>query len=332
MNAGVLLQVPPFPPVATKLLRLPSDDLTGAAAVLPLLRADPALSAEIIRSSNSALFGLQTQVTALDQALMLLGMRKIRSLALAAIMRTYMRAVLIVDDLRLCWRYSVACALLAERIAGSDDVAEDTAYSAALLHDIGRLALMVAEPVEYPALLQAANEDLQQGKDVDLLQEERELLGMDRYDAGEWLARRWSLPEDLRAAAGRYPDSETHPGLIRVVWRASRIANSLGFDMVADPRRPSYEQVRAALGPEFAAHLPHRAEDLRSRIEKEISLLDWDPCAFEQESAARMLLNLEDPPAVGPTPAQVLPLWSLIAGCAVTLVLLLAILKLTAGL
>lgn len=45
-----------------------------------------------------------------------------------------------------------------------------------------------------------------------------------------------------------------------------------------------------------------------------------------------MLLNLEEPPALPPTAAHVLPLWSLIAACAVTLVLLLAILKLTAGL
>src|SRR5215472_1253988 len=100
MNTGVLLQVPAFPPVATKLLHLSFDDQTGIASLTHLLRSDPALSAEIIRHANSALFAIRTDVTTLDQAVTLLGVRRIRTLALAAISRTYVKGLLMVEDLR----------------------------------------------------------------------------------------------------------------------------------------------------------------------------------------------------------------------------------------
>src|SRR5579864_7475417 len=216
MNTGALVQVPAFPPVATKLLRLSCDDETGTRDLVHLLRSDPALSAEIIRYANSPLHAFRTEANALDQAVTLLGVRRIRMLALAAISRTYVKALLMVEDLRAYWRYSVACALVAERLTGFQGVAADTAYAAALLHDIGCLGLMVAFPVDYPRLLQAAAEEWQAGLPFDLLQEERDQFGMDRYDAGEWLAQKWSLPENLSMAAGRYGSGadEGSPNLI----------------------------------------------------------------------------------------------------------------------
>ena len=332
MNTGALLHIPAFPPVATKLLRLRCDDETGTAGLIHLLRSDPALSAEIIRHANSPLFAFRIEVTTLDQAVTLMGVRRIRTLALAAISRTYVKAILMVEDLRSYWRYSVACALVAERLARSQGVAEDTAYAAALLHDIGRLGLMVAYPVDYPRLLQAAAEKLQAGLPFDLLEEERELFGMDRYEAGEWLAEKWNLPEDLRMAAGRYDSdaAETGPDLIRIVLIAARIANCLGFALIADPRRPAYEELRDTLAP----GLPSHGGDLRAHIEKEMALLDWDTCAFEQESAAQTLLNFAEPDSEADLPADVpgsrRPVWPVLAAAAAILAGMLGYFWLTA--
>jgi HD-like signal output (HDOD) protein len=335
MNTGVLLQVPAFPPVATKLLHLSFDDQTGISSLIHLLRSDPALSAEIIRHANSALFAIRTDVITLDQAVTLLGVRRIRTLALAAISRTYVKGLLMVEDLRAYWRYSVACALVAERVAGGEALSEDTAYAAALLHDIGCLGLMVAYPVDYPRLLQVQSEALQSGLPFNLLDEERNLFGMDRYEAGEWLARKWNLPEDLRLAASRYDSGVgDEPVLIRVVRSAAKIANSLGFAMVVNPIGPAYEQIRETLPPERASGLPRLGADLRAHIEKEIALLDWDPCAFEQESAAREFLQLAEPendevvaPAEAGPPRRVVPALLVAA----ILVILLGLLKFVAG-
>ena len=336
MNTGALLHVPAFPPVAAKLLHLSFDDETSTAELVHVLRSDPVLSGEIIRHANSPLFAFRTEINTLEQAVTLLGVRRIRMLALGAISRTYVKALLMVEDLRAYWRYSLACALVAERIAGLEGVAEDTAYAAALLHDIGCLGLMVAYPVDYPRLLQVQSEELQAGRPFDLLREERNLFGMDRYDAGEWLARKWNLPESLRIAASRYEDgsSQEVPDLIRVVQTAARIANSLGFAMVVNPSMRTYEEVREGLAPKVAGDLPLHGAGLQMHLENEIALLDWDPCGSEQVSAAQELLHLAEP--VGTEDVEAVPdskwrrVWSALVTAAVLLIVL-GLLKFVAG-
>jgi HD-like signal output (HDOD) protein len=89
INTTELLKIPPFPPVASKLLRITATDEIGARDLVRLLRSDPALSATIIRHANSPLYSLTTEVKALEHAISLLGIGKIRRLALAAVTRTY---------------------------------------------------------------------------------------------------------------------------------------------------------------------------------------------------------------------------------------------------
>jgi HD-like signal output (HDOD) protein len=180
-KAHALSNMPAFPPVAAKLLRVASDENAATTDLVHLLRADPALSAEIIRYANSPLFNFANDIRTLDQAAPLLGVRKIRSLALASIGRTYIRAVLMMDELRVFWRYSLACALLSETLARFCSIPEDTAYSSGLLHDIGRLGLMVTHPSEYAMLLQTAAAKLRMGEAFDLPEYERSLFGLDRY-------------------------------------------------------------------------------------------------------------------------------------------------------
>ncbi len=296
MNTSALLKIPAFPPVAAKLLRVAANESSGISELSDLLRSDPALSAEIIRHANSPVFSFSSEITTLDQAAVLLGVERIRALALAAISRTYVRAMSMVDELRAFWRYSMACALLAEKIARASRVAQDTAYCAALLHDIGRLGLMVAHPTEYPRLLHTAALKLQAGEPLDLLQEERTLFGIDRFEAGEWLARTWNLPAEFRAAAAKYDLAamEGKMDLVAVVLKACRIANSLGFTMIQNPHAPTYERLRETLPPSIVAALPETGADLREQIEADIAALDAEVGAPERESAMKTVEEIRE--------------------------------------
>jgi len=351
MNTKDLLKIPAFPPVAAKLLQAAANDNTGAADLVHLLRSDPALSAQIIRHANSPLFNLMSEVKALDHAVALLGIQKIRMLALSAISRTYVRATAMVDTLRTFWRYSLSCALLAERIARPARVQEDTAYGAALLHDIGRLGLMMAHPNEYPKLLEAAAADLAAGVEFDLLGRERALFGIDRYEAGEWLARTWNLPQEFREAAGKYDlrMGEGVSDLTAVVMWACRIANSLGYAVLDNPRKPSYEEILQALPASLAAQLPARAEDLVAHIEAEIAALDSNGGSSDEESAKRAVAaargNAQEDdetyeqserdhcePLSRARPRRRWNLWPVfVAGAAVLLITALVFVKLTTG-
>ena len=295
MNTSGLEKMPAFPPVAARLLRVTADENAAIADMVYLLRSDPALSAEIIRYANSPLFSFAAAVKTLDQAVPLLGVRKIRSLAIAAIGRTYIRAVLVMDELRPYWRYSLACALLSEMLARFCAVAEDLAYSAGLLHDVGRLALMATYPAEYAGVIQTANARLAAGEEFDLPEYERTLFGLDRFAAGEWLARRWNLPEELCAIAGRFPQREgtDDTRLTSVVSGACRLANSLGFGILQNPRGPSYREILDELPLSAAAAFPTDREDLRLRLDEEISALDRDPAGTEPSPEMQPLLEMD---------------------------------------
>jgi HD-like signal output (HDOD) protein len=300
LKTSALSNMPAFPPVAAKLLRVASDENAATSDLVYLLRADPALSAEIIRYANSPLFNFANEIRTLDQAAPLLGVRKIRSLALASIGRTYIRAVLMMDELRVFWRYSLACALLSEMLARFCAVSEDTAYSAGLLHDIGRLGLMVTHPSEYAMLLQTASATLESGEPFDLPAYERSLFGLDRFAAGEWLAREWNLPEELCAIAGRFPEQTEQRDeldLLGVVRTACRLANSLGFCVLRNPHGPSYRDILDEMPLSVAASFPSEAEDLRSRLEEEIATLDQDSRDGENAPEMQALLDIGQTPS-----------------------------------
>jgi HD-like signal output (HDOD) protein len=299
MKTSALASMPAFPPVAARLLRVASDENAAISDLVYLLRTDAALSAEIIRYANSPLFNFANDIRTLDQAAPLLGVRKIRSLALASIGRTYIRAVLMMDELRAFWRYSLACALLSEMLARFCAVPEDTAYSAGLLHDIGRLGLMVTHPSEYAMLMETASAKLEAGEPFDLPEYERSLFGLDRFAAGEWLAREWNLPEELCAITGRFPPrtEQSELDLLDVVRMACRLANSLGFCVLRNPHGPAYRDILDELPLHVAASFPSEAEDLRARLEEELATLDQDPREGERSPDMQALLEIDQPAA-----------------------------------
>ena len=118
-----------------------------------MLRIDPALSAEILRVSNSALYGLSRRVDNVSHAIVVLGTEVVKRLALTVALGRFSHGFLRNQGLRICWDHSVACALIAEELAQAMDVAKDRAYTAGLLHDVGRLALLACYPNEYGNLI-----------------------------------------------------------------------------------------------------------------------------------------------------------------------------------
>jgi len=125
----------------------------------------------------------------------------------------------------------------------------DKAYLAGLLHDIGRLALSVVEPVAYTELIHETDEG-----PVDVPSRERELFGLDHCEAGRWLAQQWKIPAHFAEVAERHHEP-VRPGKIDIlatVQLGCQLAGALGFDAVRRPRPPRFEEIldqlpRAAL-------------------------------------------------------------------------------------
>jgi putative nucleotidyltransferase with HDIG domain len=271
-----LRSIPVFPPIAIRLLQLVSSEDVALRQVIELLRADPAFSAEILRRANSSLFGTRQPVSSLQHALVVLGLRRVRSLTMTVASGMYLKAALEIAELRRCWRHTLACALLTEELARACSVHEDLAYTAGLMHDIGRLGLLVAHPVEYAKLLRSAAKRRAAEEDYDLLDHEKEVFGADHCATGNWLAEQWNLPEEFRVITGRHHDPPAGAALdlLGLVHLGCRLADALGFHVVP-PRQPgSLDEIRAML-PESARRRFHTdSDDLRKFVEVRIHALD----------------------------------------------------------
>ncbi|HTM51820.1 MAG TPA: HDOD domain-containing protein [Bryobacteraceae bacterium] len=114
-----------------------------------VLRTDAAFSAEVLKLGNSPLNACRGRISSVLQAVMMLGLERIKDLAATFSLRAFLEGGILNGTLRDCWRHNLATAILAERLARFLLLDGDICYTAGLLHDIGRLALIRARPDKY---------------------------------------------------------------------------------------------------------------------------------------------------------------------------------------
>jgi HD-like signal output (HDOD) protein len=250
-RAKLLQEVPPFRPVAVKLLNLISDISQPLSRIVNLLCTDAVLTAEVLRLANSPLLGCRYEITSMLQALAYLGAERVNCLVLT----TAMRGLVGPMNRKLalaCWRHNLATATVCERIAPPLNINPERGYVAGLLHDLGRLALIRAFPAFEEALVQAAIEQR------DLLAAERTLYGMDHAEAGQWLLSQWGCPLELQMVAGLHENPRAVSGpereLIYMVSAASRLANLMGFSALAFSQQSEMPEI-VELVPKAAGEL-----------------------------------------------------------------------------
>ena len=137
-------------------------------------------------------------------------------------------------ELQRCWRHSLATAVLAEELARVASLRPDQAYTAGLLHDLGRLALLAACPGRYTNLLRWMETDGPKDDSSYLLEYERQHFEIDHCEAGLALGRRWGLPDELCMIAGHHHEAVDIEefDVANVARLSCALADTLGFGVV----------------------------------------------------------------------------------------------------
>jgi putative nucleotidyltransferase with HDIG domain len=296
-----LARVPSFPPIAIKVLQLLSDPLVNLSSIPPLISSDPALSARVLQYANSPLYGIANEIKNVRHALTMLGIDQLRSLTATAASDVYLKGKLNVEELKRCWTHTLACAVLSEELARACRTQVDEAYTSGLMHDIGRLSMVVAFPKEYVEAMRHASAQC-----IDLIDYERDKFGIDHAEAGRLLAEKWRLPSNFCVIAGRHHDNPDSPDitLLTIVHLACRLADNLGFEVSVPLNPSSMDEILAILQPEVRRRLPATEEEFRELILKRISPLD----SIEQEERrypVDAMFDEEPPEPHRSTPATV---------------------------
>ncbi len=283
-----LKKVPPFPPVAAKLLSLLSNPAVDTNEVADLIASDATFTARLLQRVNSAEFGFVSDITNVRRAVALLGLDVTRQITLAHATAAYAQGGLKTEAMRRCWQHTVATAVLAEEIAEACGAFATVAFTAGIMHDIGRLGLLVAYPEEYERVICDAAE-----RSLDVLDFEEEEFGAHHAEAGRLLAERWGLPSEMAVIAGRHHDpcEGTEVNLLRIVHVACRLADVLGYDVVKPLLPTQASDVIALLPAQARVRLSQNPAELCQRIEQKLQEFGSEAAGAPPEETLALLAS-----------------------------------------
>jgi len=280
MEAGELLrlivnrttELTPLKAVATRAIQMAEDEHSAAMDLASVLSSDQALTAKLLKLSNSAYYGYARRIGNVREAVILLGMRTVRSVAIASsIIDAFSVPEIDGFDKDLFWAHSVCVGLAAEAIARETRVCRpEDAFTAGVLHDVGKLAMLLTEPGRF-----ARTVNLVVGRDMTWEQAEGEVFGIGHQYVGARLAERWKFPEPLiEAIRKHHPDrfGSTVDTMSDVVAAANHACNRAGLACGFDwSRVPERKPVGA---------LPPRVDDALNRVNGGMRTLEDKARAF----------------------------------------------------
>lgn len=230
--------LPAIPEVVAEVLRATDDPMVDMADVTEIIERDPAMTAKILRISNSPYYGMKQYVGTLKLALVILGVREVRNIVLGVSVfdafKDGKHGKLIPESF---WTHSFLVGGLSKQLATTLRLGmHGEAFICGLLHDMGKLVFLRQMMTPYAKLLDSARHDPDSLCDAELTQ-----YGFTHADTAAALAERWNFPKTLADAIHlHHPSSEMtlasakDPKLAAIV----RLAN-----------RAVYEDLNAESGP-----------------------------------------------------------------------------------
>lgn len=183
--------LPSLPHILLKLIGVCNREESTMKDISQIINKDASLSEKVMRIINSTLYGLPNKVTSIDTALILLGKDNIKNISISASVHQAFKKIKgdSVFDLKVFWKHSLMCAILASLIAEKTAYASpDEAFVSGLLHDIGKLILWTNFPKEYADILTAFKDQ------PDLILAEEARQGATHCEVGAWLIeKQWEL-------------------------------------------------------------------------------------------------------------------------------------------
>jgi HD-like signal output (HDOD) protein len=186
--------LPAVPEVVSEVLTLTENPNIDLPVIAEVIQKDPALSAKVLRISNSPYYGMRQYVGTLKLALVILGVREVRNIVLGICvfdtLRNRKTESLLAEGF---WRHSFVVAALSKKLGehlGLSLHGED--FITGLLHDIGKLVLMRQFPGEYSKIYTQGG-----GGGESLCAVEQEGFGFTHADVAAALATLWNFPQTL---------------------------------------------------------------------------------------------------------------------------------------
>jgi len=196
--------LPPMPVVATRVMRELMNPDASADSLSKIIETDQALVTRILKIANSAFYGCARKVSSIQLAIVVLGFNTMKNLVIATSTKSLYHQQS--DAEQTMWEHSLAVGVASHVLAMAFCPAHlEEAFTAGLLHDLGKLVLYVKEPARYTEILD------KQRQGIMCHVSEQAVYKFTHADVGAVLVNRWNLPESFEATTGLHHalDSDT---------------------------------------------------------------------------------------------------------------------------
>ncbi len=219
--------LPSPPALVAELLSLTSREDVRISEIAALIERDPALSAKLLKLCNSAAFGMRQEISSLDRAMVMMGIRQVKSFALGfMVLNAHDIEESEFFDFSHFWRRASVTAVSAKALAKyATPNLTGEAFACGLMLDIGMLLLQSLVPDVYRTVLEQHASSGRRLQDI-----EKEVLSLDHMEMGRTLLKHWGLPAIIHETVGVHHRPQTYEGddvgqdFLEVVASASEIA------------------------------------------------------------------------------------------------------------
>lgn len=227
--------LPALPEVVVRVMRMAEDPRSDAQGIARVIATDQAMAARVLKLANSAFYGLPRRVGTLSEAVVILGFRTIKNLAIAASTFELLNREIAGYWLQRgeLWRHSLACAIGAQLIARRARLpVSEEAFVAGLLHDIGKVAIDLFVRAQFDQIMERALQDR-----IPFVEAEQAVLGFNHAMAGGLIAEKWNLPPLLVSVIKYHHQPSSAPDrdpMISVVHLADLLSITMGIGIGGD--------------------------------------------------------------------------------------------------
>ncbi|MEM7180156.1 MAG: HDOD domain-containing protein [Spirochaetota bacterium] len=228
-------KLPPMSSVVLKVMTLVQDPAVSIQELASEIIKDPAITASILKLSNSAYYRASKPIRTIQEALMTLGIKTVKEIvvltASKGILHKELKGYQLEGD--AMWLHSLVVAELSSRIAQSKKlpIDKDLVFTAGLLHDIGKVILAQFFPKVVFAIKNELKTSKQSFTDI-----EKKYFGYDHQDVGRRALEAWNFPLELREVVSFHhnpKEAQNSPLLTSIVHIANAITiiSGIGIDI-----------------------------------------------------------------------------------------------------
>ena len=214
-----------LPQILAEIIRVTDDEESTAGDIADVILKDPPLSARILRVVNSPYYGPVRGISTINQAVVTLGIRAVKALALStSLYKLFDTGAQIVDRVRF-WRHSLEVAIACREVANACSYKpSEEAFVAGLMHDIGILILEANFPDQFRRIWKL----IESGESP--VKQEELTWGTNHARVAKFLLDQWKLPGFLGEAIAAHHDGFSDGGVLpqnrlgRIVNLGNRIS------------------------------------------------------------------------------------------------------------